>query len=283
MTRKLLGLGVLALGLTAAGCESKSAAPPKKADTAAKKDGDHPDDGNHGPGPHGGTVIEFGKYHGEFCMDHAKKQATVYILDGGIDKPVPIAAEKLLLSIKQPQFQVDLLPVPQDGDPKGKSSRFVATHENFGKEQEFAGTLSGEIDGKPYLGDFKEEPHADHKGGKNSKAPVDAHGRAVAQGDGREAEVYLKPGGLYTEADIKANGSTTVSAKYKGRKWAHDIDPKAGDRLCPVTLTKANDSLQWVIDGKTYTFCCPPCVEEFVTLAKTSPAEVKAPEAYVKR
>ena len=56
--------------------------------------------------------------------------------------------------------------MPQDGDPKGKASRFVATHDSLGKEQEFEGTVSGEIDGKPYAGDFKEEPHADHKHGK---------------------------------------------------------------------------------------------------------------------
>ena len=63
-------------------------------------------------------------------------------------------------------FQADLLASPQDGDPKGSASRFIATDERFGKEQEFEGTVSGVIDGKPYLGDFKEEPHADHDHGK---------------------------------------------------------------------------------------------------------------------
>jgi hypothetical protein len=58
---------------------------------------------------------------------------------------------------------VDLKAVPQDGDPAGKSSRFVGKHDSFGKEQEFEGTMSGVVDGKPYAGDFKEEEHKDHK------------------------------------------------------------------------------------------------------------------------
>lgn len=166
MNLKLLGLGVLLVGLSAVGCNKPADAPKaddKKGEKAAKKDDDH---GDHGEGPHGGTVIELGKYHGEFVVDHAKKTATVYILDGKVKNAEAISAAKLSLSIKQPAFQVDLVAVPQDGDPKGKSSRFVATHDNFGKEQEFEGTVSGEIDGKPYLGDFKEEDHKDHKHGK---------------------------------------------------------------------------------------------------------------------
>ena len=75
---------------------------------------------------------------------------------------MPLQIEKPLLSIKSPQFQVELKPSPQEGDLAGKSSRYVGKHENFGKEQEFEGTLSGEVDGKPYAGDFKEE-EKDHK------------------------------------------------------------------------------------------------------------------------
>ncbi len=168
MNAKLPGLAILLAGLLAAGCDKAADAPaaPKAdaANVAPDGEGDHDE---HGAGPHGGTVIELGKYHGEFVVDHAKKQATVYILDGKTAKTAaPIAAPKLLLSVKAPQFQADLVAAPQDGDPAGKASRFVATHDNFGKEQEFAGTVSGVIDGKPRAGDFKEEPHKDHTHGK---------------------------------------------------------------------------------------------------------------------
>lgn len=151
-------LGMLVIGLFGMGC-SNSVAPPKPIATQAVAHEE--DEHDHGEGPHGGTILEFGKYHGEFCMDHAKKQATVYILDGKAKNTKSIPVEKLSLSIKSPQFQTDLVAMPQDGEPKGESSRFVATHENFGKEQEFEGTVSAVINGKPYLGDFKEEAH-DH-------------------------------------------------------------------------------------------------------------------------
>jgi YHS domain-containing protein len=36
-----------------------------------------------------------------------------------------------------------------------------------------------------------------------------------------------------------------------------------------------------VIGGKTYEFCCPPCIDEFVILAKEDPDRVLPPEAYV--
>ena len=164
MNAKLLGLVGLLVGLSVVGCDKPAEAPKaddKKAVKTAKKAGH-----DHGESPHGGTIFEWGKYHAEFCVDHGKKQVTVYILTEDLEKNDPIPAAKLLLSIKTPQFQTDLVAVPQDGDPKGKSSRFVATHDNFGKEQEFEGTVSGEIDGKPYLGDFKEEEHKDHDHGK---------------------------------------------------------------------------------------------------------------------
>ena len=276
---KLLGLSVLLVGLSVAGCSKPADAPKpddKKAEKTAKKD-DH----GHGTAPHGGTIFELGKSHAEFVVDHGKKQVTVYILSEDLKENDPISATKLLLSIKSPSFQADLIAAPQAGDPKGKSSRFVATHDNFAKEQEFEGTISVEIDGKPYLGDFKE---AEHKEDKKTMKPVDDHGRAVVVAPaGSEADVYLTPGGIYTAADIKANGNTTVSAKYKGLKVSHDIKPIGGDKLCPITLTKSNANLTWVIGGKKYEFCCPPCVEEFVTLAKIMPNEVKAPETYIKK
>ncbi|WP_020471849.1 hypothetical protein [Zavarzinella formosa] len=153
--------GVLASGVFVVGCN------PPAADTkpVAKKDdhGDHDhDDHDHGEGPHGGTILEFGKYHGEFTVDHKTKEATVYILSGNLKKAVPLDVEKLTLSIKKPMFQVDLLPKPAKDDPKGSSSVFVAKHDNFGVEQEFEGTVSGEVAGKPYVGEFKEKAH-DHE------------------------------------------------------------------------------------------------------------------------
>jgi hypothetical protein len=153
---KTLACGLLGCVLVL-GCGKP--AEPTKADVKKEDEDDH----DHGPGPHRGLVIEVGKHHAEFCMDHATKTATVYILDGRVKNAVPIAASKVTLSIKSPAFVVDAAASPQEGDPAGKASRFVAVHENFGKEQEFAGTLVVEIDGKRYSEDFEEKAHAHDK------------------------------------------------------------------------------------------------------------------------
>jgi hypothetical protein len=158
----LFGIATMLFALAVVtGCGNQQVGTPKGDDKTAKKGGE--DDHDHGPGPHGGTIIEFGKWHGEFTVNHKTKEATVYFLGADAKKAVALLIEKPLLSIKAPQFQVELKPVPQEGDPEGKSSRFVAKHENFGKEQEFEGTVSGVIGGKPYAGDFKEEEDKDHK------------------------------------------------------------------------------------------------------------------------
>jgi hypothetical protein len=116
----------------------------------------------HGAGPHDGTLADWGggDYHVEFTVDHDRQEATVYILGGDEKTPEPIKAEKLLLTITDPDFQTDLLPDPMDGEREGASSRFVGTHESLGIVQEYTGIISAEVDGTPYAGNFKEEPHA---------------------------------------------------------------------------------------------------------------------------
>lgn len=117
----------------------------------------------HGAGPHEGAVADWGggKYHVEFTVDHGKQEAVVYVLGSDEKTAAPIKAKDgmLLLSIKQPAFQVELKADPQAGETGGASSRFVGKNEKLGVVQEFAGTISGEADGTPYVGDFKEEPH----------------------------------------------------------------------------------------------------------------------------
>jgi hypothetical protein len=87
-----------------------------------------------------------------------------------------------------------------------------------------------------------------------------------------ERELYLTPGGLYTQADIDANGRTTPSLRYANFQARHDLYPQPGDSLCPITRTKANPDCTWIIAGRTYQFCCPPCIDEFVRVAKNNAA-----------
>lgn len=153
------------------GCGDKTAEQPaaEKSGTASTSETDHghphEDEGEgghgHGAGPHDGTLADWGggKYHVEFTVDHDKKEATVYVLGSDEKTPEPIMSESLLLTIKKPQMQVDLMPMPLDGESGGKSSRFVGTHDGLATVMEYEGTMSAEVDGTPYAGNFKEEPH----------------------------------------------------------------------------------------------------------------------------
>jgi YHS domain-containing protein len=98
-----------------------------------------------------------------------------------------------------------------------------------------------------------------------------------------EQSLFFSESKLYTKADMAANGPKTPAEKYKGEMSRHDFRPKSGDLVCPITNTKANPKFTWTINGKLYTFCCPPCIEEFVRIAKDEPDRIKPPETYVKK
>ena len=132
----------------------------------AQQPANHSDDSGHaghGAGPHDGTLADWGggKYHVEFTVDHDKQEATVFILGDDEKTPSPIEAEEIQLSISDPMMQVTLKAAPQEGDPEGSASRFVGNHESLGVVQEYAGTIRGTVDGTPYRGEFKEEPHGE--------------------------------------------------------------------------------------------------------------------------
>ncbi len=94
--------------------------------------------------------------------------------------------------------------------------------------------------------------------------------------------LFLTPGGIYTPSDIAANGNTSAYLKYASVGIEHDTKVNTGDPVCPISETKPNPALTWVVNAKKYTFCCPPCIAEFVKKAKTNPAAIKSPEEYVK-
>lgn len=94
--------------------------------------------------------------------------------------------------------------------------------------------------------------------------------------------LFLTPGGAYTAADIAANGNTSAYQKYATVVPMHDAKVAVGEAVCPISETKPNPALKWQIGGKVYTFCCPPCIAEFVQKAKTDPASIKSPSEYVK-
>lgn len=149
-------LGLLLLALVVAGCSAAPSTDGKDKDK--NKENKH----THGKGPNGGVVFDFGKYHGEFTVDHDKKECTLYILGSDEKTPVAIAGKDLTVHTEEtkttegkvvPKLAIKLQPTPA-GE---KASKFVGTDPGLGNVAEFAGRVVGEIDGKGANGKFKEE------------------------------------------------------------------------------------------------------------------------------
>ena len=265
-----------------AGCNAPSNAPsappaePKQEAKApdAKKDGDH----GHKPGAHGGIMVEIGRdnYHAEAIFE---KGGTVRLYTLGKDetKVQEVEAQELTAYAKADggteSVTFVLAAQPQPGDAAGKASLFVGQlpTDLHGKRVEVT-IPSFRINGERFRVAFKSFTEAAHDGAM-----------PTAIGGDEARQLYLVPGGIYTAADVKANGTTTAPQKYAGKMAKHDMRPKAGDKICPVTFTKANPEFTWVVAGKTYEFCCTPCIDEFVTWAKEQPDQVKEPHEYVKK
>jgi YHS domain-containing protein len=228
----------------------------------------------HKPTAHGGIVVPIGSdsYHAEAVFEKGGI-LRLYTLGQNEAIVLEIEAQPLTGYVKveggMESESFVLTPKPQSGDKPGMTSLFVGhlPKEMGGKKLEVT-IPSIRIGNERFRVAFKSTPE------------VGEHGMPAKVADADEKNLYLTPGGKYTESDIKANGISVASVKFRGLKAQHDVKPQAGDKLCPISMTKANPKFSWVIDGKTYEFCCPPCVDEFVQLAKEKPDEIKLPEFY---
>ena len=294
MSARFLSITLVTLvgaSLLFAGCsqrpDSRSAEPDASATTAAAPvqtaEGAPPSDAEehgHQAGAHGGIIASLGRdsYHVEAVFETGGV-IRLYVLGADETRIQEVERQSLKAYVKGADAtesqSIEFTPDPQEGDAEGKTSVFVGT-----LPEELAG---GELDvtvpsirvaGERFRLAFTSTPQVHGDDSMPAKVSDDA-----------ERELYLTAGGIYTEEDVKANGSQTASEKFKGFRAKHDMRPKPGDKICPVTMTKANQACTWIVAGKEYEFCCPPCVDEFVSWAKDPELskDILPPEEYVKK
>ncbi len=235
--------------------------------------GEIPEHG-HDPGDHGGIIVAVGADHYHVEAIFAEGQLRLFTLGQDQTRPTPVPIQTLTAFLRvegqTESLSMTLDAVPLAGDPQGQTSQFT------GKLP--PGMRAGRVivivpaiqfADERFRFSFMTEPH--------TEAVMPA--KVV---DAAERELYLTPKGSYTLADIEANGRQTASERYADFKSAHDPHPVQGDRICPITGTKANAACTWIVAGAEHQFCCPPCIDEFVRWAKEQPEKVQPPASYFK-
>lgn len=283
-----IGLASLLLGVVLAGCTRETAPGRDESGSAPAADpvasrGITPSSNaasqaehEHAAGAHGGVIIPVGadSYHAEAIVE--KSGGFRLILLGQDETRIQeVDIQPLRAYVKgeadTDALSLDLVATPQAGDSPGKTSQFV-------------GQLPAAVTGRAIqvtIPNLNIQGERFRIGFTTAVAEPAAGMHSDLAGD-EQRLLYLTPGGKYTAADIEANGNVTAAEKYKGIQSDHNAKPQPGDRLCPISMTKANPEFVWIIGGKSYLFCCPPCIDEFLMMAKESPDELRDPETYVK-
>lgn len=261
----LIGLAALA------GCDRPGGA------TAAGGDRTGPDPHGHAPGSRGVVIVPIdGKHAHAEAIFTADGEIKIHMLAEDEARILEVESQTLAAFVRPRDSigtkTVELVPVPQPGDSEGKTSAFAGKLPEEMKGRALVVAVPSIRIGGERLRFGFESPEIEHAPAMPAKVEDDA-----------ERLLYLTPGGKYTEADIAANGRQTASQKFKDFRASHDASPAPGAKVCPITQTKANPSCTWVIGGKPYEFCCPPCIDEFVRAAKESPELIKEPSEYIKK
>lgn len=266
-------------GETATAPTSNPQSPSSSARNIASSTSSDTEEHGHKDGEHGGIMVSLGSdsYHVEAVVA-ADGQIRLFTLGKDETRVIDVESQTLKGFVKaegDPEAQeLNFEPAPQEGDSANRTSLFVGKlpSDLVGKNLDVT-VPNIKIDGERFRLGFRtvQEGHSESSG-MPDKVSTDA-----------EKELYLTPGGHYTAADVAANRNMTASQKFKGIKSDHNMNPKAGDTLCPISGTKANAKFTWVIGGKPYQFCCPPCVDEFLTNAKTSKDPLPDPESFKKK
>ncbi|WP_145248778.1 hypothetical protein [Aeoliella mucimassa] len=160
----------LAVGLLAfVGCSKSpdTPTPPTTgpvAQTQSKPEGEH----THGAGPNGGVVFDLGSHHVEFTVDHDAQTCKFLILGPDEKTPLPVAASEFVVRIAETKTADGTIVEPmtiivEPVDPvDGKAAEFIGTDPGIANVADFAGKVSGQVNGKPASGEFDESASGGH-------------------------------------------------------------------------------------------------------------------------
>lgn len=231
----------------------------------------------HPPAPHGGQVVALGRgdahYHAELVVEPTGV-ARLYPLGKNLSDPVPVESQFIIARARPAgsgeEHEFVFRPDPSAVAADGRATAFLGRLPGDAVAARVAIWVNGlRIRGEAF----------DFEVGWDTGRP-DEEVRAAYEADQRR--IYLTAGGKYTEADIAASGRTTAAAKYHGHRAAHGEAARPGERVCPITGFRSMAALVWPVAGEDYLFCCQPCMDEFVMLAKDRPSEVRRPADYVR-
>ncbi|MBY0524745.1 MAG: hypothetical protein K2R98_15175 [Gemmataceae bacterium] len=234
---------------------------------------DHP----HASAVHGGMLVPVGDDRDHYHVEAVVTRGGIfrlYTFSADAAKVVEVKVQTLTAQFRAAGASgpvlVKLRANPQAGDSAGKTSQFV-------------GRLPWALRGKMLEVKVPELIFGDHRFPVEFELAAKKIAGDMPTHRDDEDRLLRTSGGKYTVEDVQANGNTTAVQKFEKVKPRHDERPGPGDLVCPVTRAKASPKVAWTVGGKRYHFCCPPCVGEFVTLAKELPEEIEEPGAYVEK
>ena len=234
--------------------------------------GNESDSHGHPPGDHGGFIVALGRDHFHAEILFAEGELKLFLLGEDESKIVEVETQDIEVYLRPfgdaRARKMMLKPSPQKGDTDGHCSMFV------GKLPEDLPALQLQVS-VPLITIHAER----YRFSFSTFEPL----MPSKVSDEQEVELYLTPGGLYTQEDIEANGGQTASQKFVNFVSQHNMSPVKGALICPITETEANAECTWIIGGQEYQFCCPPCIDEFVRRAKEDPNSILPPEKYIKK
>lgn len=231
----------------------------------------------HPPGPHGGTVVAIdreNRFHAEAVFEPGGR-VRLYTFARELTEARPVAARTICAAVRghdaADEYAVMLVAEPQESDPSGAASRFAGRFPPAAWQEHVTLVVwSLPVEGERFRFEI-------------CSANTTPDAATVARAEAAEAALYSTPAGKYVAEDVRANGATPASRKYRGVRPTHDHRVRSGERVCPVSGALPDARLTWIVGGKEYRFCCPPCIDEFVTAARERPDEVKEPEFYRQR